>query len=68
MISTISSKTEIEHQEEEQMTDITLGKLVECRYCEGTGKVREHDHLGPLAIGSKKKSCPACGGSGFQRV
>ena len=50
------------------MTENTPGKLVECRYCDGTGKVRESDNIGPLAIGSRKRPCPACGGSGFQRV
>jgi len=50
------------------MTDTIPGTIVECRYCDGTGKVREPDHIGPLAIGSKKKPCPACGGTGVRRV
>ena len=40
------------------MTDMPQGKLVECKYCDATGKVREPDHLGPLAIGTKKRPCP----------
>ncbi len=45
------------------------GKLVECRYCDGSGKVTKDGNLGLLAIKSGgKKPCPACGGSGYKRV
>jgi len=51
-----------------EMTEMPQGKLVECKYCDATGKVREPNNLGILEIGSRKKPCPACGGSGYQRV
>lgn len=45
------------------------GKLVECKYCEGTGKEFKVKSMGAISIGMKEKQpCPACGGSGYQRV
>lgn len=45
------------------------GKLVECKYCDGTGKVVRSGNVGILAIGThERKPCPSCGGSGYQRV
>jgi len=44
------------------------GKLVECKYCDGTGKSHNTKNIGMLEIGSKKVPCPACRGSGYQRV
>jgi DnaJ-class molecular chaperone len=44
------------------------GKLVTCKYCDGTGKTMNTKNIGMLEIGSKKSPCPACKGSGYQRV
>lgn len=44
------------------------GKLVTCKYCDGTGKTTNTKNIGMLEIGSKKSPCPACKGSGYQRV
>jgi len=45
------------------------GKLVECKFCDGSGKVSKSNNLGILSVGrGEKKPCPACGGSGYKRV
>jgi len=45
------------------------GKLVECRYCEGKGRVTKNGRLGIMSVTTGEKTpCPACGGSGYQRV
>ena len=38
------------------------GRVVKCKYCNGTGKVSDG------TVSGKKVPCPACGGSGVQRV
>lgn len=47
---------------------VPQGTLVECRYCDSTGRVHEPNHIGVLDIGSRRKPCPVCHGSGYQRV
>lgn len=44
------------------------GKLVDCKYCENTGRVHEANHVGILDIGSHRKPCPVCHGAGYQRI
>ena len=44
------------------------GTLVDCKRCNATGKIKTHDNMGPLAIGTKTITCPACEGSGKKRV
>jgi hypothetical protein len=64
----ILSRNSKKREDDEKMTEMLQGKLIECKYCDATGKVREPNNLGILEIGSKKRPCPACGGSGYQRV
>jgi DnaJ-class molecular chaperone len=56
--------TELESLESQEMK----GKLVVCKYCDGTGKTTNTKNIGLLEIGKKKSPCPACKGSGYQRV
>ena len=45
-----------------------MSEIVDCRRCNGTGQIKVSNDIGPLAIGTKKDTCPACHGSGKQRV
>ena len=38
------------------------GRVVKCKYCNGTGKVSDG------TVSGKRVPCPACGGTGVQRV
>jgi DnaJ-class molecular chaperone len=53
---------------EPQPIPYNQGKLFECKYCDNTGRVYEPNHIGVLDIGSKKRPCPVCHGSGYQRI
>jgi len=67
------TKNDVDERNVEQFESLESqemqGKLVECKYCEGTGKEFKTGTMGVVAIGAKeKRPCPACGGSGYQRV
>lgn len=53
---------------EPQPMPYAQGKIFECKYCDGSGREYEPNHVGILDIGSKKRPCRVCHGTGYQRI
>ena len=41
------------------MTEFNDPKLVDCKYCESTGRIYEPNHMGNLEISGNHKNIPA---------